>query len=288
MNIQQLYQSVTASIIKELEAGTIPWTKPWKDERSARGSLMPHNRATGRAYSGINVPILWSAALGHHYPRHEWLTYKQALSLGAQVRKGEKSVHVAFASQVTVKKNEKEKRVGMLRVYSVFNASQVDNLPPLPEQKPKEPVELLQGVEYFIEATEAKFEHGGNRACYVGLPHDTICLPMPEQFKGMEHYYATALHELCHWTGAKHRLDRDMSGRFKSRAYAAEELVAEFGAAFLCAHLGIEGHLRHADYIDSWLQLLKSDDRAIFTAASLASKAADYLRGHSEIVEVEE
>lgn len=198
MHVQQLYQNVTASIIKELETGTIPWTKPWKDERPACGSLMPHNRITGRAYSGINVPILWSEALGHHYPSHEWLTYRQALSSGAQVRKGEKSVHVVFASQVSVKKNEEEKRVGMLRVYPVFNASQVDNLPALPEQKAKEPIELLRDAEHFIEATEAKIEHGGNRACYVGLPHDTICLPMPEQFKGMEHYYATALHELCH------------------------------------------------------------------------------------------
>jgi antirestriction protein ArdC len=213
------------------------------------------------------------------------LTYNQALSLGAQVRKGEKSTHVVFAKQLLVKDEEELKRVGMLKTYSVFNASQVDHLPPLPERLPREPLELLREVEEFIDATEAKLEHGGNRACYVGVPHDTICLPMPEQFKGMEHYYATALHELCHWTGAKARLDRDMSGRFKSQSYAAEELVAEFGAAFLCAHLGIEGHLRHADYIDNWLQLLRSDDRAIFTAASLASKAADYLRAFSEEVE---
>ena len=212
------------------------------------------------------------------------MTYKQCLSLGAQVRKGERSTEVVFTKRLLVKKEEEEKSIGMLRTYNVFNASQVDNLAAL-EQTPREPVELLSDVDDFIAATEAKIEHGGNRACYVGLPHDTVCLPMPEQFKGMEHYYATALHELVHWTGATHRLDRDMSGRFKSQSYAAEELVAEFGAAFLCAHLGIEGRLRHADYIDNWLKLLKSDDRAIFTAASLASKASDFLRAHSEVVD---
>jgi antirestriction protein ArdC len=284
MHVQELYRKVTQSIIDDLERGTATWTKPWKDTKSIHGSMVPHNRATGRPYSGINVPILWSEALSHGYQTHEWLTYKQCQSLGAQVRKGETSTHIVFASQVTVKREEEEKRVGMLRAYNVFNASQVDNLPPAP-MPPEVPFEArLLNVERFVDATGAKMEFGGNRACYVPT-HDTICLPMANQFKAVEHYYATALHELVHWSGAKHRLDRDLSGRFKSKAYAAEELVAEFGAAFLCAHLGIEGQLRHADYIDNWLQLLKSDDRAIFTAASLASKASEYLRAHSEVVE---
>jgi antirestriction protein ArdC len=191
MKIRHLYESVTANIIKELEAGTVPWTKPWKEERTAHGSLMPHNRATGRAYNGINVPILWSEALRRGYSTHEWLTFNQALSLGAQVRKGEKSTHVVFAKQILVKDEEELKRIGMLKAYSVFNASQVDHLPRLFERLPREPLELLGEIEDFIDATEAKLEHGGNRACYVGVPHDTICLPTPEQFKGMEHYYAT-------------------------------------------------------------------------------------------------
>jgi antirestriction protein ArdC len=138
-------------------------------------------------------------------------------------------------------------------------------------------------VEAFIAASGADIRMGGNKACYVPS-HDFVAMPEKHQFKSLEHYYATALHECAHWSGHEKRLNRDLKNRFDTKAYAAEELVAELSAAFLCAHLGIPGELRHADYIGSWLKILKEDNRAIFTAASKAQQAADYLRAFSEEV----
>ena len=225
MKVSQLYDTVTASIIKELETGAAPWTKPWRTPRVSVGSIMPHNFSTGRSYSGINIPILWGAAAEHGYERHLWLTFRQALYLGGVVRKDEKSTHVVFTKKLVVKE-----------------------------------------------------------ACFVPSL-DFVAMPFIGSFKQVSSYYATRLHELGHWSGAKHRLGRDLSGRFGTQAYAAKELIAELTAAFLCAHLGIIGELRHAGYIQNWIQLLKEDNRAIFTAASKASQAADYLRAFSEVVE---
>lgn len=287
MKIANLYQAVTASIIADLVKGSPPWLKCWKGD--TRGSMLPVNCATQTHYHGINIPILWQAASEKGYPTHEWLTFKQALAKGACVRQGEKSTHVVFVKRLTFKKEDSEETTqgSMLKAYSVFNRAQVDGLP-----EPEVRVEVSDaarhaGVEAFIAATQASIHHGGDMPCYVPLT-DYICMPRFESFKGAEHYYATALHELSHWSGAKHRLNRDMTGRFGSRSYAAEELVAELSAAFLCAHLGIEGDLRHAGYIQTWIQMLKDDPRAIFTAASKASQAADFLRDFSEEVEEEE
>jgi antirestriction protein ArdC len=230
---------------------------------------------------------LWGAADANSYTSHEWMTFQQARMRDAMVRKGEKGTHIVFTKQLLKKEDDEEKRFSMLRTYNVFNVAQIDGLP-----TPKEVEELPEPVrhgraEAFIKATNAQFKNGGDKACYVPS-QDFIALPYQGFFIHHEAFYAVALHELGHWTGAKPRLDRDLSGRFGTKAYAAEELVAEMTAAFLCAHLDLKGELRHASYINNWIELLKEDSRAIFTAASLASKAADYLRGFSEPKEDED
>lgn len=281
MHIKALYESVTRTIIQQLEAGTVPWTRPWTLKG---GGIMPRNFASKRQYQGVNVVILWDAQIKNDWPTSDWLTYKQAQAIGAQVKGGEKSTRVVYTNKLTVGEGDEERRIGYLKVFSVFNIAQVDGLSqeaalnwdnavsrPNPED----------AAAAFITATKADIRHGGDRAFYRPAD-DYIRLPDTVQFESYEHYLATGLHELVHWSGAKKRLDRDLNNRFGTKAYAAEELVAELGAAFLCAHLGVQGRLRHAEYIANWLELLKDDEKAIFTAASKASQAADYLRTFSE------
>lgn len=179
--------------------------------------------------------------------------------------------------------DEDEPSITVLKLYSVFNEDQIDGLPSQQNDTAPAPEQRQENAEAFIASTGATIRIGGNKACYVPSL-DFISLPEKHQFESLPHYYATALHELGHWTGAKPRLDRELKGRFHEKAYAAEELIAELTAAFLCAHLGIEGKLRHAEYIASWVSLLREDAKAIFTASSQASKAADYLRTFSEVV----
>jgi antirestriction protein ArdC len=280
MNIKALYESVTNSIIREMQTGAVPWVKPWKTPKG-HGSVMPHNLATNRAYSGINIPLLWGAADAKGYTAHEWMTFQQAQMRGATVRKGEKGTQIVFTTQLLKMEEDEEKRFSMLRTYNVFNVAQINGLPaPKVIEELPEPIRH-ERAEAFIKATGAEFRNGGDKACYV-TSQDFVAIPYQGFFTDHEAFYAVALHELGHWTGAKPRLDRDLTGRFGTKAYAAEELVAEMTAAFLCAHLNLKGELRHAGYIKNWIELLKEDSRAIFTAASLASKAADYLRGFSE------
>jgi antirestriction protein ArdC len=283
MKIAAVYEAVTRSIIAELEQGAAPWVKPWKGGN--RSGVLPANAITGRCYSGINIPILWHAADLHGYPTNAWLTFKQALERDACVRKGEKGTQVVFTKQLSVKKDDdadEERQISMLRAFTVFNVAQVEGFDaPDTTAAPAPPA---GAADAFAAATGADIRHGGDKAFFIPSM-DFIVLPDPESFQSVEHYHATKLHELIHWSGHASRLDRDLNNRFGTRAYAAEELVAELGAAFLCAHLGVQGQLRHAGYIDSWLSLLKTDERAIFTAASKASHAADYLRSFSERVE---
>lgn len=278
MKIAAVYEAITRSIIAELEQGAAPWVKPWKSGN--RTGILPANAITGRCYSGINIPILWHAADVRGYTTNAWITFKQALEKGACVRKGEKGTQVVFTKRLSVKKDDdadEERQISMLRAFTVFNVAQVDGF-----DAPDAPAAPAGAADAFATATGADIRHGGDNAFFVPSM-DFIVLPEPESFESMEHYHATKLHELVHWSGHKSRLDRDLSHRFGTKAYAAEELVAELGAAFLCAHLGVQGQLRHAGYIDSWLSLLKEDDHAIFTAASKASQAADYLRSFSEL-----
>jgi antirestriction protein ArdC len=283
MKLHELYAQVTSAIIKDLEGGVATWVKPWKS--GAKTGIMPYNAVTGRQYRGINIPILWHARQTRGYPTAGWLTYRQALPLDAHVRKGEVGTTVVFTRQLTInesKEDDEARCISMLRAYTVFNEAQIEGLPKTSQ------VELIEYTDEdalaFINATQARINHGGNRAYYMPAM-DLVWLPSPNDFESYEHYLATALHELAHWSGAKHRLDRQLSNRFGTQAYAAEELVAELSAAFLCAHLNIEGKLRHAEYIANWLELLREDPRAIFTAASKASQAADFLRSFSEVAE---
>lgn len=270
-----VYQDVTNSIIEQLEKGAIPWVKPWKADSSADKNLL-----TQKPYQGINRLILGLSGMVNAYAVPVWASYKQWESIGGHVRKGEKGTRIVFFSKVD-KENKQtgdKESYSVLKAYWVFNASQIDGIDIVPaasdEAKPFTNVEL---AETRIVKTGAALSHGGDAAFYAPSV-DRIQLPNKATFNSEANYYATAFHELVHWTGAKHRLDRNLEkGRFGNPAYAFEELVAEMGAAFLCQDYGIQGELRHAGYIQSWLKALRDDSKAVFKAAALAQKAADYL-----------
>lgn len=276
------YERITRSILADLEQGVAPWVKPW---RSGAPVSMPVNAVTARPYSGVNVLTLWDVALRRGYPAPRWITYRQAQEQHAHVRKGERGTTVFFVRSIA-REDEEGAVTGhrsILRSYTVFTVAQCEGLPahlqevPVPGAKE----ERHGAADAFLTAAAADVRHGGDRA-YYSPSQDVICLPPFEAFESPGHYYATSLHEHVHWTGSEKRLSREFGKRFGDRSYAAEELVAELGAAFLCAHLGIEGKLRHAEYIGSWITLLNDDSRAIFTAASKASQAAGFLRSFSE------
>jgi antirestriction protein ArdC len=284
-----VYTQVTNNIIAAIEAGAGDWQMPW--HRSGEGLNRPVNIDTAKAYRGINVVSLWAAGQARGFTTGTWGTYRQWQANGCQVRKGEKSSLVVFYKELDVEEQNNDgttehgKRL-MARASWVFNADQVDGYeaPALPE--PKDPVQVIDAAERFVTGTGATIRHGGTRAFYRPSD-DTIQMPERERFLGTEtstateSYYATLLHELTHWTGHDRRCDRQFGKRFGDDAYAMEELVAELGAAFLCADLGVTLTPRpdHAAYIDNWLKVLKADKKAIFTAASAAAKATDYLAG---------
>jgi antirestriction protein ArdC len=288
-----LYDEVTSRIIAELEAGRFPWVQPWSN--AAAGPGLPRNATTGRAYSGVNVLILWGAVIAGGYANQGWLTFRQALAAGGCVRKGEQGVTVCFADRFTPEAEKQRageagddaRAIPFLKRFVVFNVAQCDGLPdaysadapPLPER------EFVPVAENLILATGADFRIGGPRAFYSPL-QDFVQVPPQPAFGHQIDYYRTALHELGHWTGHKSRLDRSFSGRFGDTAYACEELCAELASAYLCAALGIVPSVRHADYLGSWLGVLREDSRAIFKAASQASKAADYLLAFAAAPEV--
>jgi len=303
-----LYAEVTARIVAELEEGRFPWVQPWSAAAAYAG--LPRNAVTGRTYSGINVLILWGAAIARGYSGQGWLTFRQALAAGGGVRKGERGTTVCYADRFVPRETERSglrgsadpsngreppeaerERAGtgggepgsvaFLKRFTVFNCDQIDwgegmpprfavDSPPLPER------EIVPIGEALIAATGADFRIGGDCAFYSPR-HDFVQVPPQPAFRHQIDYYRTATHELGHWAGHRSRLGREQSGPFGSALYAREELVAELSAAFVCAHLGIVPSVRHADYIGSWLAVLRADERAIFKAASLASKAAGYL-----------
>ena len=277
---RDLYAEVSARIIAELEAGAAPWIKPWS---ATPGANTPCNAVTNRSYSGCNVILLWMAgAAGYRAAR--FLTYKQAMELAGHVRKGERGTKVYFVKQLEIREDgdASTRLVPMMREYTVFNVDQCDGLPdivtagkPMRVRNPDTRDDL---ADQFLRSTGADIREGHGEAYYVPS-RDFISMPAFEAFNGADHFYGTAFHELTHWTGHMSRLDRDLNNRFGSRNYAGEELIAELGAAFLCAEFGFDGDLRHAGYIEHWIELLKADKRAFFTACSQGSKAADYLRG---------
>jgi antirestriction protein ArdC len=279
---RDLYADVSARIIAELERGAAPWVRPWS---ATAGANTPCNAVTNRPYSGCNVVLLWMAAnAGYRTPRY--LTFKQALELGGNVRKGEHGTKVYFAKQLQVADRNGEdgetRIVPLMREYTVFNVEQCEKLPDIVTRgKPtrvRNPDTRDVLADEFLRSTGADIREGHGEAYYVPS-HDFISMPAFQAFKGADHFYNVAFHELTHWTGSKSRLDRDLKNRFGSRDYAVEELVAELGAAFLSAEFGFDGDVRNAGYIATWIELLKADKRAFFTACSKASKAADYLRG---------
>jgi len=281
---RDLYTTVTSRILAELEAGAAPWIKPWS---AMPGQGVPCNAATNRPYSGCNVVLLWMVqAAGYRTPRY--LTFKQALELGGNVRKGEHGHKVYFVKKLEVQDRERPddadatRIVPMLREYTVFNIDQCESLPDrvysIGPVKPRNRDARDATIDEFLACSGASIREGFGEA-YYRPSDDFISMPRFEAFKSAAAFYGVTFHELGHWTGHKSRLDRDLRGRFGERAYAAEELVAELSAAFLSAEFAIDGDLRHAGYIQSWIGLLKADNRAFFTAASKAQAAADYLRG---------
>jgi antirestriction protein ArdC len=285
---KDVYTRVTDRIISDLEQGVRTWMKPWSVEHTA-GRINKPLRQNGTPYRGMNVLLLWSEAMAKGFIAPIWMTYKQAQELGANVRKGEHGSLVVYANTITkTETNEKgedtEREIPFMKGYTVFNVEQVDGLPAHYYARPEHPLPLSERIgnaDRFMTGTAAVIQHGGNRAFYAP-GRDLVQLPPFEAFRDKESYYATALHELTHWTSHKTRLDRDFKAkRFGDDGYAREELVAELGAAFLCADLGITPEIRddHAAYLGNWLNVLREDKRAIFSAAAHAQRAADYLTG---------
>jgi antirestriction protein ArdC len=288
MTKEDLYQRVTDTIVAELERGVAPWVQPWRtlDARFGGG---PFNGYTARGYRGVNVLLLLVAAAQKGYQDPRWFTYRQAQTLGAQVSRGEKSTLVIFWKQLQIQKKDEEigedaqKRVPLLRSYAVFNAEQCEGIPALPKVEERAAELRYADAQALFARHEVDIRYGGDKAFFTPTL-DFIQMPRIEAFESEEHYWGTMLHELTHWTGHESRLDRDLKHRFGSEAYAAEELVAEMGSAFLCAHLAVEGHLRHPEYIGHWLRVLRDDKRAVFKASSLAQAASDFVLDRKEEV----
>jgi len=282
-----VYDAVTAKIITALEAGASEYRTPWHAPRSSL--TLPTNAFTLSEYRGINVLGLWIEGMQRSYSSALWASYKQWQSLGAQVRKGEKGAMIVFYKRMEEKASEADdhdsepKLRYVARASHVFNLAQVDGCQAI-ENQPRPEVECCREAEAFVDSVGAEIRHGFSMACYRRVS-DVIEMPERAWFAGTEtsspteSYYATVLHELTHWSGAPHRLNREFGKRFGDQAYAMEELVAELGAAFGCAALGIANDPRpdHAGYLAHWLAILKADNRAIFTAASKAQEAFEHL-----------
>jgi antirestriction protein ArdC len=279
-----IYQRVTDTILAQLSAGVRPWTRPWS--AAPDGAISRPLRSTREPYQGINVILLWSEAVARGYASPRWITFRQALALGGHVRRGERGTNVVYADRIMRPDTddhgeETTRQIPFLKVYTVFNVEQVEGLPAEAPATPLSAGERVDHAERFFDATGAEISHGGGAAYYAPGP-DRVQMPPFECFDDAEGYYATLAHECVHWTKHPSRLDRDFGRtRFGDEGYAREELVAEIGAAFLCADLGLALTPRpdHASYIASWLEVLSHDPRFIFTAAAHAQRACDYLRG---------
>ncbi|NDL66050.1 ArdC family protein [Acerihabitans arboris] len=271
-----IYQTVTDSIITAREAGVKPWTCPW--QRVAGMSGLPSNYATGIAYSGMNIMLLWCSASKQGFNDSRWMTFKQTQAEGGQVRKGERGTTAIFYT--TLEKENDEggiDHIPMLKTFTVFNVEQIDGLPLATEPgNSAETFDALPQVENLFRSSGANIIEKGQNASFRPST-DEIYLPERHLFPEAADFYATGLHELIHWSGGKLRLNREMKGKFGSEAYAFEEIIAELGSAFLMADLGIVGEVQHESYIASWLKALKNDKRYIFKAAGAASKAHRYL-----------
>lgn len=289
-----LIQATAERMLDLMKQGTIPWRRPWNDPSAPPNGAIngPWNPTSGKQYRGSNTLILRGAQLVHGYEDNRWLTFKQGLSVGAQVRRGEKGQQIAYwdfsktgkaqeGEQPAVEGEEKGYQGPSVFVATVFNASQIDGMPdPPPPFIMPESIRNLR-VRELLDRHQPKIHHdGGNRAFYSVIA-DSIHLPKQSAFKDEISFRATLLHELAHWTGAKHRLDRDQSGRFGSPEYSKEELVAELSSLFISERVGIalgEQHeAQHAAYLQSWMKALADDPRTLFRAASQAERIMTFL-----------
>lgn len=276
------YETVTNQIVAALERGVAPWVRPWNADAGR-----PRNGHTGHVYQGINTWVCWASGYGDS----RWFTFKQVQEYGSShVRKGEKGTHIVKWVFLEVERKQddgtmKKERVPRLFTYVVFNYEQIEWDP---NHKPKglpvsdiDPEKSYTEAAVFVRRQNAKIKHGSEKACYSPR-HDEIWLPDPSAFKTVEGYWGTSFHELGHWTGHVSRCARDLTGRFGEESYAAEELVAELTAAFLCDEFGLQGNLQHPEYIGSWLRVLKGDKYAVFTAARLAREAMAFMKGEAK------
>lgn len=283
-----LYQRITNRIVADLEQGVRSWLRPWNAGHMA-GRISRPLRWNGQPYSGINVISLWGESVAKGYNAPIWMTFKQALELGGCVRKGEHGSLVVYADRFTKTEtdesgSETEREIPFLKAYTAFNVQQIDGLPPhyyALAEPVLDPVQRIAHAESYFSETRADIRHGGDRA-YYSVTDDYVQMPPFEAFRDPQSYYATLAHECTHWTRHGKRLAREFGRkRFGDEGYAMEELVAELGAAFLCADLSLTPEPRedHAAYIASWLKVLRDDKRAVFTAAAHAQRAADFLNG---------
>jgi antirestriction protein ArdC len=283
-----IYDKITDRIIEDLAEGIRPWMKPWSADNT-EGRITRPLRHNGTPYSGMNVLLLWSEHISRGFASSMWMTFKQALELGAAVRKGETGSTVVFASRFTTSEADGtggavDREIPFLKAYSVFNVEQIDGLPDHYFDQPvanTDPIERIETAERFFRNTGVIVRHGGNQAFYAPGP-DLIQMPPLQSFRDVASYYATLSHEATHWTSPKDRVGRDLSRYSKARSERArEELIAELGSCFLCADLGIVPELEprpdHAAYLQSWLSILANDKRAIFQAAAHAQRAVSYL-----------
>jgi antirestriction protein ArdC len=287
-------QVITDKIISLLERGAKEGQARWSG--SAKGGL-PINGKTGDAYRGVNVLLLWAEAADRGYGSNVWMTYKQAEGLGGQVRKGEKAVMCAYFERVTSKRSSTEttddetggNSYFMCKPFWVFNVQQIDGLPAGLSDSGATlgSFEPIAQAEHMLVTSGATIRHGFDGAFYSSSK-DEICLPNRERFTSPENYYATVSHELIHWTGHSERNARTFGKRFGDDAYAFEELVAELGAAYLVCHLGfVDATIEnHTSYLDTWLEVLRRDKCAIFTAARHAGEAFDLILSKTELVAV--
>jgi antirestriction protein ArdC len=291
-----IYSRITDRIVADLEQGVRSWMKPW-NAANTDGRITRPLRHNGLPYSGMNVLLLWSEGMARGFSSPMWMTFKQALELGAAVRKGETGSTVVFANRFTKSEsdgrgNEVDREIPFLKAYSVFNIEQIDGLPDRYYAQPApvpDPVERIEIADRFFRNTGARIRHGGNQA-YYSPDMDYIQMPPFDSFRDAASYVATLSHEACHWTASPKRVGRDLSRYSKDRSdRAREELIAELGSCFLCADLGIAPELEprqdHASYLQSWLKVLSDDKRAIFQAAAHAQRAVSYLHDLQGVAE---